>query len=65
MTFWFDRDENELVGNNLGEFVTVEENGTVRIDVGGIMDEGRALDKLTSIQKSVVNAIVANAGGDD
>lgn len=61
MTFWFDSDDNELVGNNLGPFVEVEENGTVHIDVGGIMDEGRALAKLKSIQKSVVNAIVHNA----
>lgn len=63
MTFWYDYDENELIGNNLGQFVTIEDDGTVHIDVGGIMDEGRALDKLKSISKAVTNAIVANAGG--
>lgn len=64
MTFWFDSDENELIGNNLGPFVEVEENGAVHIDVGGIMEEGVGLPKLTSIQKSVVNAIVHNSGNE-
>lgn len=62
MTFWYDSETNELIGNNLGPFVTVEDNGTVRIDVEGIMTEGVGLPKLRSIQSSVVNAIVANAG---
>lgn len=62
MTFWYDRDDNELIGNNLGPFVTVEENGTVRIDVDGIMTDGVGVSKLKSIGVAVMNAIAANAG---
>lgn len=61
MTFWFDREENELIGNNLGEFTTVTENGEVHIDVGGIMERGRGTAKLKEMVSQIVSAIIHNA----
>lgn len=62
MTFFFDADDNELVGNNLGEFVTVDSDGTVHIDVAGILDRGRGFDKLQEMTRAIVDAIVYNGG---
>lgn len=61
MTFWFDREENELIGNNLGEFTTVTDDGEVHIDVEGIMERGRGTDKLKEMVSQIVSAIVHNA----
>ena len=61
MTFWYDRDEEVLIGNNLGEFTEVDENGEVRIDVAGIMDRGRGTDKLKEMVSQIVAAIIHQA----
>jgi hypothetical protein len=61
MTFWFDSSENELVGNNLGQYVEVADNGTVTIDCGAIVKNGSGVDKLLSIAKSVTDAVAYNA----
>lgn len=67
MTFYYDEDENELVGNNafdedLG--FAVQDDGTLRMDVDQIMEEGRGLRKLREMQSAVESAIEAN-GGDE
>lgn len=61
MTFWYDHDDEVLIGNNLGEFVEIDDNGEVRIDVAGIMDRGRGTDKLKEIVSQTVTAIIDQA----
>jgi len=65
MTFYYDSDENELVGNNAFDerlgFAT-EDGDTLRMDVEFIMEEGRGLKKLREMRDAVDAAIEANAG---
>jgi len=67
MTFYYDEDKNELVGNNafdedLG--FAAQDDDTLRMDVDQIMEEGRGLRKLRGMQSAVESAIEAN-GGDE
>jgi len=67
MTFYYDEDKNELVGNNafdedLG--FAAQDDDTLRMDVDQIMEEGRGLRKLREMQSAVESAIEAN-GGDE
>lgn len=59
MTFYFDRSANELVGNFIGRFTTVD-GDEVTIDVDGIMEDGRGLGKLREMQGAIEDAIDAN-----
>lgn len=61
MTFYFIEDENVLEGNRLGEFTDVD-GEMVQIDVDGIMEEGRGLDKLLEMRRQIDKAIEANGG---
>lgn len=63
MTFYYDEDENELVGNNVfyEDFEMAEKDGdTLRIDVDWIMEEGRGEYKLKEIRDAVERAIEVN-----
>lgn len=65
MTFYYDSDENELVGNNAfdEDIGFAERDGdTVRFDVDCIMGEGGGLRKLKEIRNAVESAIEANEG---
>lgn len=64
MTFYYDEDTNELVGNNafddrLG--FAIEDDDTLRLDVDFIMEEGRGLSKLREIRDAAQRAIDANS----
>ena len=65
MTFYYDSDENKLVGNNAFDenlgFAT-EDGDTLRMDVEFITEEGRGLKKLREMRDAVDAAIEANAG---
>ena len=61
MTFYYDATDDALVGNNLGEFVEIDEDGTVTIDVTAIMDDGRGFDKLKEMSTAVTSAILRHA----
>ncbi|MDY6778992.1 MAG: hypothetical protein SV760_00265 [Halobacteria archaeon] len=63
MTFWFDDDENELVGNMAfdDEYgYASEEDGELQIDVETIMEEGRGVGKLREMKRAIDAAIEAN-----
>jgi len=63
MTFYYDKDENELVGNNAfdDEHGFAEQDGSnLRIDVDYIMEEGRGLGKLMEMESAIEKAIEAN-----
>jgi len=64
VTFYYDEDENELVGNNAFDdrlgFAT-EDGDTLRMDVEFIMEEGRGLSKLREMRDAVDAAIDANS----
>lgn len=58
MTFWYDRDAEELIGNNLAEFTEINDDGEVHIDVAGIMEDGRAEKKLKEMQTQITSALI-------
>jgi hypothetical protein len=68
MTFYFDSEENELVGNNAFDerlgFASEDDDSLV-MDVDFIMEEGRGLRKLREMRRAVDAAIEANADTDD
>jgi len=63
MTFYYDEDENELVGNNMFyEDYDLAERRTdsLVINVEWMMDEGRGLSKLREMRDAIDAAIEAN-----
>ena len=63
MTFYYDEDENELVGNNAfddGLGFAEQDGSNLRIDVDYIMEEGRGLGKLREMLSAIEGAIEAN-----
>lgn len=64
MTFYYDDEANELVGNNAFDerlgFATAD-GDTLRMDVDFIMEEGRGLSKLREMRDAVDAAIDANS----
>jgi hypothetical protein len=68
MTFYYDHEEDELVGNNMfAEDVPygplAEQDGdTLRIDVEEIMEEGRGLRKLNEMKSAIQGAIDEHDG---
>jgi hypothetical protein len=64
VTFYYDSDEDELVGNNMfyEDYDLAERDGdTLRINVEWIMDEGRGEAKLREIRDSVQAALDAHS----
>lgn len=64
MTFWYDEDTNELVGNMAfdDEYgYASEEGGELHIDVDTIMEEGRGTGKLKEMIRSIEEAIESNS----
>ena len=61
MTFWYDEEENVLEGNRVGAFTEVD-GEQVTIDVDGVMEEGRGVDKLREMKRQIETAIEANDG---
>jgi len=59
MTFYFVKEENVLEGNVIGDFVEVD-GSEMKIDVDGIMEEGRGTAKLREMQRQIDKAIIAN-----
>jgi len=63
MTFYYDEDADELIGNNMfyEDHDMAEHRGdTLAINVEWIMEEGRGLSKLREIRDSVDAAIEAH-----
>jgi len=63
MTFYYDEDENELVGNNMfyEDYDLAERrDDTLAINVEWMMDEGRGLSKLREMRDAIDAAIEAN-----
>lgn len=58
MTFYYDTDENDLVGNRAVEYAEFDGDSLV-IDVDHIMDEGRGVRKLREMRDAVDSAIEA------
>lgn len=59
MTFWFDDQENVLVGNRVGKYTEVNDE-EIRIDVDAIMNNGRGISKLNEMKREIQKAIDAN-----
>lgn len=63
MTFYYDAEADELVGNNVFDedigFGEVD-GDTLYLDVTKVMEEGRGLRKLTEIRDAVESAIEAH-----
>lgn len=60
MTFYYLEDENVLEGNHGEHYAEIDEHGNLRIDVGHIMEEGRAERKLCEMMNQIKAAIEAN-----
>lgn len=58
MTFYYDADENDLVGNRAAEYAEFDGDSLV-IDVDTIMEDGRGLRKLREMRDAVDGAIEA------
>lgn len=64
MTFYYDSDADELVGNNMfyeDYDLASREGDTLKINVTWIMSEGRGKSKLKEIRDAAQNAIDAHA----
>jgi len=64
MTFYYDSDADELVGNNMfyEDYDLAErDDDTLRINVEWIMEEGRGEAKLREIRDSVEAALDAHS----
>lgn len=67
MTFYFDAEKNDLVGNNMfaddyGYGPLASRDGyELVIDVDEIMENGRALAKLREMRSAIDSAIEANS----
>lgn len=70
MTFWYDSEDDELVGNRLMEVTEIRQLDIddmppeVRIDVSAMMETGRGVSKLREMQNAITDAIEAHEGGD-
>ena len=60
MTFYYDEEADELVGNNVFHddvgFGTVD-GDTLRLDVTAVMEDGRGLRKLHEMRDAIEGAI--------
>lgn len=64
MTFYYDEDEDELVGNNMfydGYDLATRDGDTLKINVEWIMEEGRGESKLKEIRDAAQNALDAHS----
>jgi len=63
MTFYYDTDDDELVGNALFDErygpIAEQDGDTLRISVEQIMEEGRGIKKLEEMEGAIQDAIAA------
>jgi len=67
MTFYYDSDADELVGNNMfyEDYDLAERDGeNLRINVAWIMEEGSGEAKLREIRDAAQDALDAHANGE-
>lgn len=60
MTFFYERDTDELIGNVADEYAHIDDEGSLHIDVSWIYEEGRGTEKLEEIKWAAEDAIEAH-----